>query len=211
MKNLYKKMAQLQWASVEIKKSGKNDFAKYSYKTFTNIKEAIFNKMSELQLAVIPKGEIIDLQIGNIVSYKRNMLLVDGESGESIEFVVPFIGKNTDADKASGSAITYGLKYLFNLLALLPDETLDPDNSDTTEKVSKTKKEVKQLINAVEEVQSNKMSLLKQLRALQVSTEDGENKLKMLLGIDKNEKIRSQSITSLSEDDLKVLIERMEN
>ncbi|KAK2574673.1 hypothetical protein KPH14_012951 [Odynerus spinipes] len=75
------------------------------------------------------------------------------------------------------------------------------------------KNNASKLIKAVEEVrqESERSKLLNQLKSLQVNIEDGENKLKTLLGLDKEEKIRQQQIMSLNEKDLKVLIERMEN
>jgi hypothetical protein len=45
-------------------------------------------------------------------------------------FIFPVIGLNNDGhDKAHGSGITYTEKYLFNMLGLLPDESLDPDDN----------------------------------------------------------------------------------
>jgi hypothetical protein len=93
-------------------------------------------KMSELKLAILPFGEIKNFNINGIVQYIQPMAIIDGESGEKHCFEFPFIGKNTDPDKASGAAITYALKYVLNLIALLPDESLDPDTTENSKQNS---------------------------------------------------------------------------
>ena len=136
--NLYEKLSILQWEAIEIQKSGKNTHNKYDYKTFTDIKKSIMAKMLELKIAVIPVGELKNYELRNagtmtMISYNRTIRVVNGDNpSEMLEFETPYIGVNTDASKASGSAKTYGLKYLFNELALLPDESLDPDTTEVS-------------------------------------------------------------------------------
>lgn len=133
--SVYAKLADVQWGKMKIEKSGKNTFAKYDYKKFGDIKAALMEKFREHKLLVTPTGEIRDLIVGNVVSYRRDMALIDASTGDQIVMESLFVGKNTDPDKASGSAITYGLKYFFNLLGLIPDESLDPDDDKTYGKV----------------------------------------------------------------------------
>jgi hypothetical protein len=148
--NLYQKIVRLQWEAVEIKKSGKNEFAKYPYKKWTDIKAAIDSKMLELGLCLVPEEMPIadmNLSLGNVgkastVTYNQKWSLVNADNpSERQTFIFPVIGLNNDGhDKAHGSAITYTEKYLFNMLGLLPDESLDPDEQDkrtVSKKVSK--------------------------------------------------------------------------
>lgn len=138
--NLYQKIVRLQWEAVEIKKSGKNEFAKYPYKKWTDIKAAIDSKMLELGLCLVPEEMPIadmNLSLGNVgkastVTYNQKWSLVNADNpSERQTFIFPVIGLNNDGhDKAHGSAITYTEKYLFNMLGLLPDESLDPDEQD---------------------------------------------------------------------------------
>lgn len=148
--NLYQKIVRLQWEAVEIKKSGKNEFAKYPYKKWTDIKAAIDSKMLELDLCLVPEEMPIadmNLSLGNVgrsssVTYNQKWSLVNADNPcERQTFIFPVIGLNNDGhDKAHGSGITYTEKYLFNMLGLLPDESLDPDEQDkrtVSKKVSK--------------------------------------------------------------------------
>jgi hypothetical protein len=137
--NLYQKIVRLQWEAVEIKKSGKNEFAKYPYKKWTDIKAAIDSKMLELGLCLVPEEMPIadmNLSLGNVgkastVTYNQKWSLVNSDNpSERQTFIFPVIGLNNDGhDKAHGSGITYTEKYLFNMLGLLPDESLDPDDN----------------------------------------------------------------------------------
>lgn len=208
IKNLYEKIAELQWMAIEIEKSGKNSYQKYNYKNFTDIKRAIMGKMAELKLAVLPVGEIKDFNIsknGNMVtvSYIRIVRVVNGENqNEFLEFETPFIGENTETSKASNSAKTNGLKYLFNELALLPDESLDPDTTEVSKLVEQAK-----ATPSIPKV-DKKESLIREISKF-MGDKTIRNDLKTLLGLELNSDIKRSSFENISEKTLELFLNKI--
>lgn len=208
IKNLYKKIAELQWMAIEIEKSGKNLHQKYNYKSFTDIKKAIMAKMAELKLAVLPFGEMKNFNIsknGNMssISYIRTIRVVNGENpDEFLEFETPFIGENNDASKAAGSAKTYGLKYLFNELALLPDESLDPDTTEVSKLVEQAK--ATPPIPKVEK----KEALIREISKY-MGDKTIRNDLKTLLGLEPDSDIKRSSFENISEKILELFLNKI--
>lgn len=157
---LNEKINIIQNFAVEIEMTGLNklytvkDGKKGNYKSFTDIKKAVYKKMGELEIVVLPFGDIRNLKIeGKQVQYTRWMYVGDKDTKivfdkdlntyvceNGIPFEWEFLGNNSnDEVKAHGSAITYALKYIFNLLWLLPDESLDADNENYSSQNTKQK------------------------------------------------------------------------
>lgn len=207
-KNLALRLAELQWSAQEVQKSGKN--TNYDYKTFTNIKKAIILKMRELGLSLIP-GELPkeerDFKIEQVsnaryrVSYFTKWHLLCGETNEERAFVFPSIGTNTDAEKANGAAVTYELKYIFNILGLIPDESLDPDEV-ATQKEQKTKSaERQELLNELMEVK----------KELDDFDGSGGAYLKLLLGLEATDKVTQKIMIQLTLEQLKEFIAKFKS
>src|SRR5699024_6761576 len=109
-------------------------------------KRAISPIMLELGLCLVPEEyeemnvELFEKGKTSCIKYMNKFSLVNADNPEERQtFIFPVVGMNNDGfDKASGSAITYAEKYLFNLNGLIPDERLDPDVAVRLDKKNET-------------------------------------------------------------------------
>lgn len=198
------------------KKSGKNTMGKgYDYFTETDLYNALkpLMKKNGIGYTIEAIEEPHFTPIGNMVSFWSKGKLTLFKEDEIKELSIVLAATNTDPAKAIGSALTYGARYWLCKEFGIATNELDPDNDENTKNVN-NKGQFKKLIQAVEVVQqenkNNKASKLQQLKHLQATVENGTQKLKELLGIDEHENIKVSAITSLSEEELDILIERME-
>lgn len=147
--NLWEKINDIQWNIIEIYKTGRNDFEKYDYKNFTDIKKTLAKKIIEHKITVTPGFLPVDqmnLHVEENKIWYNQLIEVKNaeEPTESFSFIFPIFGNHKNSiEQSHGKAITYALKSIFNLWALLPNESLDPDNEQFSEGYKEEKKQVK--------------------------------------------------------------------
>lgn len=215
------------------KKSGRNTMGTrgYDYFTETDLYNALKPLMKDngIGYTIETTGEPKFVPSGNMITFYSTGILTLFKEEEEKKLNIVLAATNTDPAKAIGSALTYGARYWLCKEFGIATNELDPDNDENTKKVNESTK----LIKAVDQVsksrqvkaqdqilhsgefafptEDNKSTLIQRLKALVVSVENGNDKLKMLLGVEPEDKIRSSALLSLDEKDLNLLIERMEH
>jgi len=129
MKNLFKKLAEVQKEGLVFKKSAENPFFKSKYLP-----------LDELQKTLVPA-----LEKHNLIIYHHSKdntvitVVVDVETGETLESTFP-IQAGLEPQKV-GSTISYAKRYnIGQLFNIITDE--DDDGNTTTESKSKKKETV---------------------------------------------------------------------
>lgn len=119
-----------------VEKKGKNEFHHYTYATSADVLEKINKALVKYKLCSIVTPEL--LQMDEVTTAKGNkehlatvritVKLIDGESGETIEFTG--IGSGQDAgDKAVMKAQTAGIKYAYMMSFAIATGD-DPEKED---------------------------------------------------------------------------------
>ena len=139
MKNIYAKLLKIQEENIKVLKDAKNPFFKSNYTTLNEVLEKIRPSLSKNKLALtqisIPDG--------------LKTVLVDTETGESIESIVPYIG-TTDMQKLGG-AISYARRYALIAMFNLESEDDDGNSAVMTPAKAKATQRVAE-VKAVEEI-----------------------------------------------------------
>lgn len=147
IKGLYNKIAHIQWMAITLEKTNVNkqyagNGKTGAYKNTTDIKRAIMGEMRRLNLSLLPIGKKENLiRTSTGVEWTQMMVITDGDTDKQHEFEAIFSGKDTENSKADGKAVTYGLKYALNIAFIVPDDSLDPDTEENTNKVKNMKHE----------------------------------------------------------------------
>lgn len=135
MKNIAKKLVKVMEICRYVQKQGANEYHKYRYATASDVLEKVNTALVQQNLAVFAKPELIELQevlnakgnIEKLATVKTTLTLLDGDSGESIEFVG--LGSGQDiGDKSVMKAQTASLKYAY--MMTLSIATGDDPESD---------------------------------------------------------------------------------
>ena len=123
-KSLAAKLAEITLEVERVAKRGKNDFHKYDYATEADIAAAIRERLASRGIAFLPRvtGHSVHEKPGDkgfVVYVNMTFSLLDGESGEVLEF--PWLGCGEDkGDKAAYKALTGAVKYFLLKLFLIP-------------------------------------------------------------------------------------------
>ena len=140
--SLFGKLSEVMGLVERVPKTGHNKFHGYDYATEADITSAVRSAMASRKLIMVPnvqQSEWSEVVTGAGKKERLCTLTVrfdvhDGESGESLSFVV--LGQGQDSgDKATYKAMTGATKYALLKLFLIPTGD-DPENEDAPAKAA---------------------------------------------------------------------------
>ncbi len=142
-KGLVAKLAEVMGAVGFVAKRGRNEFHKYDYATEADISGAVRDHMAERSLMLIPSVEKTEWRKipgkngeQSICTLTVRFSVMDGESGEKLEFVA--LGEGQDSgDKATYKAMTGALKYALLKLFMISTGD-DPEGDEGTDEHNAT-------------------------------------------------------------------------
>ena len=120
MKSIATKLVKIMELCRYVQKQGSNNYHNYRYATASDVLEKVNNALVQQNVAVFAKPELIEFQevingkgnIEKLATVKTTVTLIDGDTGESIEFVG--LGSGQDiGDKSIMKAQTASLKYAY--------------------------------------------------------------------------------------------------
>ena len=120
MQKIAKKLVEIMKEVSYIEKKGRNTFHNYSYATSADVLEKINQALVKHNLCSIVLTELLRMDevttakgsIEHLVTVKVDVMLVDGDSGETVNFIG--LGSGQDSgDKAIMKAQTAGIKYAY--------------------------------------------------------------------------------------------------
>lgn len=153
-RSLVCKLAAVMGEVERIPKSGRNAFHNYDYATEADIVAAVRKGMATRALMLVPDVEAMEWRDGRpdkggkptkVCTLRVRFRLMDGESGEQMDFVVIGEGDGAD-DKATYKAMTGATKYALLKLFLIP--TGDDPEADSTPPPSPTEAARQQIWSA---------------------------------------------------------------
>jgi hypothetical protein len=132
--NLWQKVAELQARLPLIPKSATNPHYKSKYADFPTIMEVVKPLLTELKLVYLQPLAVSD--IPGMMRIKN--ILIDAETGQSVEYEMSVPLGNNLTPQAYGSAVTYARRYsMASMLNLVTDEDDDGNAASFEAKVSR--------------------------------------------------------------------------
>lgn len=145
MQNLAVKLVQVMKEVAYVEKKGNNSFHHYSYATSADVLQKINSALTKYNICSVALPEVVSVvdvttakgNIEHLATVKMDILLVDGESGETV--TITGLGSGQDSgDKAVMKAQTAAIKYAY-LLSMAISTGDDPEaDSKTDEAAEKT-------------------------------------------------------------------------
>ena len=120
MQKIAKKLVQIMKEVAYVEKKGRNNFHNYSYATSADVLEKINQALVKQNLCSVVLAELLRMDevttakgsIEHLATVKVDVMLVDGDSGETVRFIG--LGSGQDSgDKAIMKAQTAGIKYAY--------------------------------------------------------------------------------------------------
>lgn len=127
-RSLVRKLSEVMAAVERVEKKGYNAHFNYNFVRETDLLAAVRPEFAKRQLLMTMSAQPQEAkQVGNILTVPFDVTIHDGESGETLSFVVLGAGQDTQ-DKGPYKALTGAVKYALMKL-LLVDTGDDPEAS----------------------------------------------------------------------------------
>ncbi len=128
--NLHQKIIEIRKAVPYLQKDAKSH--QYNYVSGASVIEPIRKKMDELGVILAPEIDHDSIEwSGTEVKFRMNYVWINAEKPEE-RYPVPWMaaGKQSEASKSFGSALTYAERYFFLKFLNIPTDKDDPDHRD---------------------------------------------------------------------------------